>query len=107
MGNAVGNEVGGGGRGGVGGTGTSPICGSCGNAACCCRNSWINVVVCVPWLALLSAVTSVSLGLRLRGPGPEPKLSCTPGATTRTDWPELMPENPELCAAWSAPRPLP
>src|ERR687897_1426500 len=64
-GNDVGNDVGGGGRGGVGG------------AACCRCSCCTAVVVCTPWLALLSAVTSVSFGLRLRGPGPEPKLSCT------------------------------
>jgi hypothetical protein len=50
-------------------------------------------------LALLSAVGIVSLGFRLFGPGPEPKLSGTPGATIRTDWLELTPESPELCAA--------
>src|SRR5262245_10487431 len=83
---------------GVAGGGGGGVTVSCWTAIC-----WTAVVVWKLWLALLSAVTIVSLGLRLRVPGPDPKLS----PPLRADWPELAPENPELCAASSALRPPP
>src|SRR5215207_4889419 len=70
---------------------------SVGGCVCACVCVWdcVAVLVWTDWLVLLSAVTIVSLGLRLRGPGPEPKLSGTPGATIRVDWLELTPDRPE------------
>jgi len=52
---------------------------------------------------LVIAVVIVSLGLRLRGPGPLPKLLAAVAVwLAPVPCPEFCAEKPELCAAWSA-----